>query len=286
MRLLIQTDSVPAPAGTPLEFASPYRRVFSPIVHQPGTEVSPDSTRVPGSLLLLREGEPTSIWVVNRTHEPTQIHWHGLEIESPFDGVVGVGGYDGMPTPPIMPGDSFEVRYTAPRPGSYLYHTHMSDIRQQGGGLYGPIVVLPEGEEWDPEHDRIMLVGFHPHAGGPHLNGRQGELEPLELNAGEPYRFRFMNITLGPTVTFRLTRGREPGSTVRWTLAAKDGAELPPQRRDRPRADLRVAVGEIYDVIVQLNRPGGRFNPREYSLEMWGDGLLAKYPIIVRDPRE
>lgn len=284
MRLVLQSDSVPAPPGTSLAQISPYRRVFSPIYQEPGTEVAPDSTRVPGSPLILREGEPTSIWVVNRLNEPTQIHWHGLEIEAPFDGVVGVGGYNGMPTPPIMPGDSFEVRYTPPRPGSYMYHTHMSDIRQQGGGLYGPIVVVPEGEEWDPEHDKIMLVGFHPHAPGPHLNGRQGDLETLELDAGESYRFRFMNITLGATVTFRLTRGADPGATIRWTLAAKDGAELPPHRRTRARADMRVAVGEVYDVIVELPAPGGRFAPREYSLEMWGDGLLAKHPIIVRAP--
>jgi FtsP/CotA-like multicopper oxidase with cupredoxin domain len=282
MRLVVQSDSVPAPEGTPLEQISPYRRVFSPIYQEPGTEVASDSIRVPGSPLILREGEPTSIWVVNRLHEATQIHWHGLEIEAPFDGVVGVGGYNGMPTPPIMPGDSFEVRYTPPRPGSYMYHTHMSDIRQQGGGLYGPIVVVPEDEEWDPEHDKIMLVGFHPHAGGPHLNGRQGELETLEMNAGESYRFRFMNITLGATVTFRLTRGADPGSTIRWVLAAKDGAELPQHRRENARADMPVAVGETYDVIVRLPPPGGQFAPREYSLEMWGNGLLAKYPIVVR----
>ncbi len=108
---------------------------------------------------------------MNRLNEPTQIHWHGLEIEAPFDGVVGVGGYNGMPTPPIMPGDSFQVRYTPP-----------------------------------------------------------------------------------------------------------------PQRRTRARADMRVAVGEVYDVIVELPAPGGQFAPREYSLEMWGDRLLAKHPVTVRAP--
>ena len=282
--MVVQSDSLPAPAGTPLQQNGPHRRVFSPIYQEPGTEIARDSVQVPGSPLILREGEPTSIWVVNRLDEPTQIHWHGLEIEAPFDGVVGVGGYNGMPTPPIMPGDSFEVRYTPERAGSFMYHTHMSDIRQQGGGLYGSIVVVPEGSEWDPEHDKIMLVGFHPGAPGPHLNGQQGELEPMELEALESYRFRFMNISLGATVNFRLTRERDPGLPTRWTLAAKDGAELPPHRRTRPLADMRVAVGETYDVIVELPIPGGRFNPPEYSLEMWGDGLLAKIPIIVKTP--
>jgi FtsP/CotA-like multicopper oxidase with cupredoxin domain len=284
MRLVVQSDSLPAPVGTPLVENGPHRRVFSPIYQEPGTKIAADSMQVPGSALILRKGEPTSIWVVNRLHEPTQIHWHGLEIEAPFDGVVGVGGYNGMPTPPIMPGDSFEVRYTPSRAGSFMYHTHMSDIRQQGGGLYGPIVVLQQEEEWDPVHDKIMLVGFHPGAPGPHLNGQQGDLEPMELEAGKSYRFRFMNITLGPTVTFRLTRGADPGGPINWTPAAKDGAELAPQRRTRTRADMRVAVGETYDVIVELPVPQGPFTPREYSLDMWGNGLMAKVPIIVKTP--
>ena len=45
--------------------------------------------------LVLHRGEPTAIWVINRALEPTAIHWHGMELESPFDGVVGVGGYTG-----------------------------------------------------------------------------------------------------------------------------------------------------------------------------------------------
>lgn len=98
MSLIINSDSVSAPTGTALERQGPHRRSFSPILREGTTDPAPDSVRLPGSTLVMKVGEPTSVWVVNRSPEPTQMHWHGLKIESPFDGVVGVGGYGGMPS--------------------------------------------------------------------------------------------------------------------------------------------------------------------------------------------
>jgi FtsP/CotA-like multicopper oxidase with cupredoxin domain len=31
---------------------------------------------------VVHRGEPTSIWVVNRTTEPTAVHWHGIELDA------------------------------------------------------------------------------------------------------------------------------------------------------------------------------------------------------------
>jgi FtsP/CotA-like multicopper oxidase with cupredoxin domain len=280
MRLVINSDSIPAPPGTPLENRSPYRRTFSPILQVGPNEPPPDSVQLPGSTLVLREGEPTSVWVVNRTPEPTQIHWHGLEIESPFDGVVGVGGYDGMPTPPIMPADSFEMRFTPPRPGSFMYHTHMSDVRQQGAGLYGAFVVVPEDEEFDPEHDKVLLLGLSPSEQGVLLNGKT-DLPPMTLREGETYRFRFMNITLGAPGTFELLRN---GSPVTWTLVAKDGADLPEHQRKSSEARQLVRVGETYDVLFTPRRlPPAFFGPGgEYVLEISSlAGIQARQPIEI-----
>jgi hypothetical protein len=69
-------------------------------------------------VLVLTRGEPTSIVVVNRSGAPTAVHWHGIELDSYFDGVVGWGGVPGRTTPAIRPGRSFEVRVTPPRAGS------------------------------------------------------------------------------------------------------------------------------------------------------------------------
>ncbi|MBS1241937.1 MAG: multicopper oxidase type 3, partial [Gemmatimonadetes bacterium] len=103
-RLFIQSDS----AGSTTDAI----RRFGYILQEGDREPAPDSVRSPGSTIVLHKGEPTSIWVINRSTEPTQVHWHGIEIDSPFDGVVGIGGMKEGPTPPIMPSDSFEVRVT------------------------------------------------------------------------------------------------------------------------------------------------------------------------------
>lgn len=106
---------------------------FGYAVGEPG-EASP-SGRVPfpGSPLVLHEGPPAAVRVVNETDEPTTTHWHGLELESFYDGVAGGTGYPERLSPAILPGDSFDVALRTDRPGAYIYHTHMADLRQKGG---------------------------------------------------------------------------------------------------------------------------------------------------------
>jgi hypothetical protein len=47
----------------------------------------------------------------------------GLELESYFDGVLGIGRTSSQVTPPIAPGGSFVARMTPPRAGAFIYHT-------------------------------------------------------------------------------------------------------------------------------------------------------------------
>jgi FtsP/CotA-like multicopper oxidase with cupredoxin domain len=83
-----------------------------------------DSVRIPGSPIVLTRGEPTEIVVHNRVDHPLGVHWHGLELESRFDGVPDWSGSAGQLTPPIPPGDSLIVRMTPPRSGTFMYHVH------------------------------------------------------------------------------------------------------------------------------------------------------------------
>jgi FtsP/CotA-like multicopper oxidase with cupredoxin domain len=208
----------------------------------------------PGPTLVTWVGEPTGVEVINRLDEPTQVHWHGLEIDSYFDGVVGIGGYQGATTPAILPGDSFEMRITPPRAGSYMYHTHFNDIRQQSAGLYGGFVVLPAGAEWNPELDRVVLLstGSDPDM-SPLLNGSPTP-DPITLRAGTTYRFRFMNITLfNAQARIRLVRD---GFPVFWRAVAKDGADLPRSLRRMDLADRVVSVGEKMEFEFRPTEPG------------------------------
>ena len=242
-------------------------------VLQEGGEPAPDSLRSWAPALVLRRGEPTAITVINRSAQATAVHWHGLEIESPFDGVVGVGGYAGSPAPPILPGDSFVVRVTPPRSGSFMYHTHMNELVQQGGGLWGPLLVLEPGQDWDRDHDLIFQAGSLADF-APVLNGRARH-DTLTLRVGEAYRFRLMNVTMvNPLLEFWLVQG---GAPLRWNQLARDGFELPAWQRGSAPARLHVGIGETKDVEVRFERPG------LHALEMRGGGgaLFASQPIRV-----
>ena len=265
MRLFIQSKEEPrGRSGTQ----------FSYVLQEGDVEPAPDSMVFPASTLLLRQGEPTSIRVFNRTDEPSQIHWHGLEVESYFDGVAGGSGYPDRLTPAIQPGDSFEIRLTPPRAGSFMYHTHINDLRQQGSGLYGAFIVIGADEEWNPETDRIFLFGESPFRDDevPVLNGEDPP-EPMTLKAGTTYRLRFLDITLNRPAT-RLLLVRD-GFPVTWIPVAKDGFDLPPGQRRRRRAHQPIAVGETYDFAYRPDVAG------DLHLELWtGNGALLFRQLV------
>src|SRR5262249_21489413 len=82
------------------------------VLIDPSATASTDRVPVPGPTLVLHRGEPVEITLVNRLPEATAIHWHGMELESYYDGVHGWSGAGTRVTPMIQPGDSFVVRFT------------------------------------------------------------------------------------------------------------------------------------------------------------------------------
>jgi FtsP/CotA-like multicopper oxidase with cupredoxin domain len=227
---------------------------FAYVLQEGDVAPAPDSVVLPGSTLLLRRDEPTRIRVTNRTPEPTQVHWHGLEIESYFDGVAGVGGYPTMTTPIIQPGDFWDVYVTPDRAGSYMYHTHVNDLRQQGSGLYAPLIVLEPEETWDPVQDRVFIFGESPFRDDqvPVVNGGQPSVEPLRV--GTTYRIRLMQITSNRPETY--TTLLQDGFPVVWTPVAKDAFDLPETQRIPQIAQQKIAVGETYDRLYTPTQPG------------------------------
>jgi FtsP/CotA-like multicopper oxidase with cupredoxin domain len=208
----------------------------------PGADVGP--------LLVLHRGEPTEITVVNHLSEPTTIHWHGIELPSRYDGVMQYSGDPGQLTRPIEPGASFVVRMTPPRAGSFMYHTHWHDVRQLKGGLYGPLLVLEPGQAYDPEHDRVFIIGRG--------LGKTADNSPLlvnglaqpgsqEMRVGEKYRLRFLNMTPNDSVDLILRGGKD---AVHWQPVAKDGARLQADLTKACAAKQEISVGETYDFDV------------------------------------
>ncbi len=227
-----------------------------------GTAEADDSAPLPARspTLVLEKGEPVAITVVNHSPEPAAVHWHGIELESFPDGVPGWSGSGRSVLDPIQPGDSLTVRFTPPRAGTFMYHSHFDELDQIASGLYGPIVVLDRGQRYDADTDRVLLFSD----GGPTtnvirgpfppalLNGRERP-EPIELRAGTTYRFRLINIRTDYMVALSLLRKGRP---VEWRVVAKDGADLPVSQVGSRPAKLTFAAGEIYDVEVTPRKPG------------------------------
>jgi FtsP/CotA-like multicopper oxidase with cupredoxin domain len=211
----------------------------------------PAAMPVPGPALILERGKRVAVTIVNQSQDHAAVHWHGIELESYPDGVPGWSGSGQNILPPIGPGDSLTVSWTPPRAGSFMYHTHFSEAKQMGSGLYGPIIVLEPGQRFDPETDRILFFGT---AGtgenvitGPFpayvMNGRTAP-GPMDLKAGTRYRFRLFNLAGDFPTLVTLTQGNQP---VTWRAVAKDGYPLAENQATARPALLVFDPGEIYD---------------------------------------
>jgi FtsP/CotA-like multicopper oxidase with cupredoxin domain len=233
-----------------------------------------------GPPIILYRGQPTEITVVNNLESSTAIHWHGIELESYYDGVPGYGGDSRQVTPPIARGESFIAHMTPPRAGTYIYHTHWHDVGQLTTGLYGPLIVLEPGEKYDPEHDRVFVVS----RAGPDLFKDamllNGSTQPAAtpLRVGEQYRFRFINITPSDDeVAFSLL---DAGQLASWMPVAKDGADLPEFYRKSCHAKQKFGAGETYDFEFRPEKPGN------LSLETEFITLKTVLPMDVVGTRE
>lgn len=262
LRLYINTDSQPADTA----------RRFGYALARGDDAPAENAIQWPGPPIVLRRGQPTTITVINRATEPSQVHWHGIELDSYYDGVAGLSRNGANVSPMILPRDSFEVTMTPPRAGSFMYHTHINDLRQQSHGLYGPIIVLEPGETWDPTTDLIFQAGTDP-ALRPILNGSAAP-SALTLKVGTAYRVRLMNVTLDiPNNQYWLTNAS--GAFPLWTAIAKDGFDLPAGQRSTRRARQAVSIGETFDFRLTFPAPG------EYELQgRFGTGEIYARQVI------
>ena len=231
---------------------------------------------IPGPTLALTRGEPVEITLVNHLGQPTSIHWHGMELESYYDGVHGFGGSHGRVTPMIEPGESFVVRFTPPRAGTFMYHTHLHDRTQLTSGLYGAMLVLERGETFDPAADHVLVIGRGgPAQDAPVVINNQVALR-LVVKAATTHRFRLINITPDDIVSAALLAGGEPAA---WRLLTKDGAPVPAGLSQRRPARQLIGVGETYDIEFQT--PAGR-QTLWLELRTTGGRWLSQAQLIIR----
>lgn len=200
----------------------------------------------PGPPIVLERSKPVAITIQNGISHATSVHWHGIELESYYDGVPHFGGDSRARTPYIAPGGNFVARFSPPRAGTFAYHTHFNDYAQLSTGLYGALIVLEKGQRLDPAVDHAFVVsrdGLDDGRDPVLLNGAI-EPPPMTWRAGVKHRLRFIGMM--PAVLGRVRLLRE-GQPVTWRAIAKDGADLPPQAATARAADFMLSPGETFD---------------------------------------
>jgi len=244
IRLLIQATSA-SPDTTP-------RYGF---VEQRGSGAVPrDSVPTLSSMLVLQRDRPVRITLVNHLRAPTAVHWHGIEVQdSYYDGVPGWSGTAAHLAPAIMPGDSFVVRFTPPRAGTFMYHSHSNEDWQIAAGLYGAIIVTDSTHPYDPVTSRTFVLGGN---GADHRHARvNGLLEPAPetLSVGTTYRVRIVEINPEWRVFASLIVG---SSVLAWRPVARDGADLPLHQQTMRPARVLMGTGETADFEFTPIVPG------------------------------
>ena len=262
IRLLVQS-SLRGPGDTP---------ALGFVVQSGAVPPAEDSVSIPGTPLVLTRGEPVEITVVNRLDEPTSVHWHGIELDSYFDGVSGWSGDQTRISPPVPARDSFVVRFTPPRAGTFIYHSHFDETRQLASGLYGPLIVMEPGRRFDPETDRPWILSQRLPVKENHILFNGSSSPVVELDRGRSYRIRLINIATNIPLTFALL---DDSVAVRWRAVAKDGADLPAHQAVERAAVQLIGVGEAYDFMFAPQKAGvlrivarGPFGPVRLSGEV------------------
>jgi FtsP/CotA-like multicopper oxidase with cupredoxin domain len=243
---------------------------------------------VPGPLIRLREGERTTIAVVNESDVPELVHWHGLFVPSEVDGAMEEG------TPMVMPGHSASYSFVARPAGTRWYHSHAmagKDLRRSlYSAQFGFLYIEPRREagRYDQEvfialhHWEPYFVSMQDIRKGPppdnglevayksaSFNGRAlGHGEPIRVRQGQRVLFRLLNASATDDVMLAL-----PGH--RFTVVALDGNPVP-----SPRAvdTLMLAPAERIDAVVEMDRPGvWVFGSTEDDVRAMGMGVVVEY---------
>jgi len=255
------------------------------VVQQGNQRPATDSIRIPGSTLVLTRGEPVEITVHNRLPTPMGVHWHGIELESYYDGVAGWSGNASRVAPMTAPGGTFVVRFTPPRAGTFIYHVHSERGEELASGLYGPLIVLEPGTTFDERRDHTFVIA----ADGPTVKHRvavNGTATPdtVTLTAGERHRIRLIDISANDV---HLVSLRDATGTVTWALLANDGWIASPADQVPRPARTVTSAGITQDFEITPTVPDAVYSlviTQAISAGATPTGQVTTVPLRVRAP--
>ena len=95
---------------------------------------------IPMPTLTFTQGDTAEIHVHNELNESTSLHWHGLFLPNPEDGVPF------LTQMPIAPKSTYVYRFPIIQHGTHWYHSHSG--MQEQIGMYGAMIL--KKREQDP----------------------------------------------------------------------------------------------------------------------------------------
>jgi FtsP/CotA-like multicopper oxidase with cupredoxin domain len=106
--------------------------------------------RVPGKEIRLHKGEILHATLNNKLPADTTVHWHGLAIPNPMDGVPV------LTQPATKPGQRFDYEFVVPDSGTYWFHSHVGT--QNDRGLYGPLIIEDPNERTNYDDELVLVL--------------------------------------------------------------------------------------------------------------------------------
>ena len=257
-------DRAVSPTGTTKRFELTVKEAAWELLPGVTTRAITFNGTVPGPTIRVTEGDTVEIAVTNGLTEGTSVHWHGLHVPNAMDGVAGVT------QDAIAPGQTFTYRFVAPHAGTFMYHSHGPNSREQiDRGLYAPFIIDPA--DGDPiRADREVVLALQGWMVGASTGGAGGAASmpgmdsmsmnydyftingksfpataPIEVEQGQLVRLRFIN----PSQTIHPMHLHGMDMAV----IAKDGEPLvQPQRVNT----VDILPGDTFDVVFNADNPG------------------------------
>ena len=217
---------------------------------------------VPGPVLRYRKGDRARILVSNGLSVDTAVHWHGVRVPNPMDGVPFVT------QDPIKPGGKLLYEYPLLDSGTFWYHPHQSSFEQVPRGLYGAYIVAEskpievdqdvvwllsdvklgaDGQQVE-DYGRILDLANEGRIGNQVLvNGKAaGAAQTLNVRRGERIRLRLIN-----AASARIFKLSLAGHVM--TAIAFDGQAVQPH----PVEQITLGPGMRIDLVIDCLQAAG-----------------------------
>ena len=219
--------------------------------------------------LRAKKGEAFDVVLKNTMDVPTSIHWHGLILPNPQDGVAFITQL------PLYPGQAYHYHFPLVQSGTYWMHSHYG--LQEQNMLSAPLIISRPDEE--KMQEVIMFLAdfsFTPAAeiyqklrssktmGAMKMNtpdlvevdydaflSNYATLDHPEIVSVEPgKKVRLRIINGGSATNFFLSLGSLEGEAI-----AVDGSPIQPLKGNQ----FELAVAQRIDIVVTIPENGGAF---------------------------